>query len=236
MTELDQDGALAAYWRFFEMFNTRDAYNFSVAMSYPHVRVSWAREAVILADIESHALSVGWDQFIATGWDHTVGKEPTLLGISENKAHVAGGWTRYTKDEKPILSNLVCYIITRVDDQWGIQCRFGTDSRDKATESAKPTEAHQQLVYQFLDTAPSSDADAQWETLADDLLVIDVGQVKRYKRGERLGLPETQVEDINVVYSGDGCITLSVKSSAGDVLLYLTKQNEDWNIRAGSWL
>jgi hypothetical protein len=44
-----------------------------------------------------------------------------------SRVHIAGGWTRYTKDNTPILSSHVTYVVTRIDDSWGIQSRFAVD-------------------------------------------------------------------------------------------------------------
>ncbi|MDE0440902.1 MAG: hypothetical protein OXL38_02165 [Gammaproteobacteria bacterium] len=61
------------------------------------------------------------------GWDHTVGIEPQVLHVAPNKVHLVGGWTRYTKDDQPIISNQVTYIATDVNGHWGMQSRYGID-------------------------------------------------------------------------------------------------------------
>ena len=234
---MDESGALAGYWRFFETFNTRDAYTFSSAMSYPHVRVSWAKYPTVLADMEAHALSVGWDRFIETGWDHTVGKEPKLIGMSESKAHIVGGWTRYTKDEQPILSNLVCYIVTRVNDQWGIQCRFGTDSGGESIDKnsfigSEVTE----ITREFIEGSNNRDITAQWEHTTDEIFVIGAGKVDRIYRDDDHLFPNLGECEIEAVYLGLECATMKATSDQGEALPYLVKENDLWKVQAGSWL
>lgn len=130
MTDAAETAALEAYGRFFTNFNSRDARQFTAALHFPHVRISPRRTPVVIEEAQTHASRHSWEPFIATGWDHTTGKPGELLHVGDTKAHVLGGWTRYTADEKPILSNTVAYIVTNIDGRWGIQSRFGIDPGD----------------------------------------------------------------------------------------------------------
>ena len=47
---------------------------------------------------------------------------------TDDKVHLAGGWTRFRADDSPIISNRVLYVLTRLEQGWGIQARFGVDS------------------------------------------------------------------------------------------------------------
>ena len=230
------DAALDAYWRFFETFNTRDAYTFSTAMSYPHVRVSWAREPVVLADQEAHALSVGWDAFIRSGWDHTVGADPEVIGSSDAKAHIAGGWTRYTVSDEPILTNKVCYIVTRVEGKWGIQSRFGTDPGNDGVEQTE-SESVSALdhVSGFLQAIASKDGSTD-RFISDEFFVIGVGAVRRVKRGEDLLMEGMHDPQLRVIQSGPSSITVCALEHGHEALIYAVRQENEWKIKAGSWL
>jgi hypothetical protein len=120
--------AIAAYWRFFEGTNSRDPVQVTNALNYPHVRISARGKPGIAWERAAHADKMTFDAMLETGWDHTVGAEPRVLHVSDDKVHIQGGWTRYNSVDEPIMSNEVCYIVTRVDDTWGMQSRFGTDS------------------------------------------------------------------------------------------------------------
>lgn len=230
------DSALDAYWRFFETFNTRDAYAFSSAMSYPHVRVSWAREPVILADQEAHALSVGWDAFIRSGWDHTVGTEPEIIGYSNEKAHIAGGWTRFTASDKPILTNKVCYIATCVEQRWGIQSRFGTDPGNNGGEQTpRESQSALELVRSFLQTLENTDASIE-RFISDGFLVIGVGAVRKVRPGDDLKVKSMRAPRLSVVQSGPSSITVNAVEDGHAVLIYAIREESDWRIKAGSWL
>ena len=123
-----ETSALAAYWRFFEATNSRDVQRLTDALNFPHVRISARGNANVVPDTQTHLGRVSYDAIIATGWDHTVGMAPEILDVASNKVHIKGGWTRFTGDDKPIISNVVTYIATLVDGHWGIQSRFGTDT------------------------------------------------------------------------------------------------------------
>ena len=129
----------AAYWSFFDRFNAKDAEGWAAAMSYPHVRVSASapptrggrfdpRTASFLtptpADYTSMATQAGWERFEATGWVRTQGLEPRRVHETDDKVHLAGGWTRYRADDSPIISNRVLYVLTRLEQGWGIQARL----------------------------------------------------------------------------------------------------------------
>ncbi|MYD42410.1 MAG: hypothetical protein F4W90_00800 [Gammaproteobacteria bacterium] len=232
------DSALAAYWRFFETFNTRDAYAFSSAMNYPQVRVSWARQAVVLADMEAHALSVSWDAFIASGWDHTNGAEPQVVAQSNAIAHINGGWTRVDAQGNAILSNRVCYIATNVDGHWGIQSRFGTDpGQRKALDQQLDREAASNHVSAFLHALDAGNGDAAWSYLADEFLQIGVGAVVRHKHGDELWLPYAGIEALRIIQSGPSSATFSAALDNRHALFYVTVDSENrFQIKAGSWL
>ncbi len=230
------DSALDAYWRFFETFNTRDAYTFSTAMSYPHVRVSWARDPVILADHEAHALSVGWDAFIRSGWDHTVGADPDVIGLSDEKAHIAGGWTRFTASDEPILTNKVCYVATYVEGRWGIQSRFGTDPGNEGVElTASESVAVLDRVGGFLRSLANDDGSIDRFT-SDEFFVIGIGTVQRIKRGDNLGLRGMHAPKLRVIQSGPSSITVNAVEDGHASLIYVVRQASEWRIKAGSWL
>ena len=131
---MSQQTPLDAYFNFFASFNTRDAWQFSSALQYPHVRLSSHSEPVIYADTEAHALRTSWDRFIEAGWDHTEGMEPTVIHSSDDKYHIQGGWNRIKPNGDTLLTNRVTYVVTKIDENWGIQCRYGTDPRPQSEE------------------------------------------------------------------------------------------------------
>jgi hypothetical protein len=71
---------------------------------------------------------MSWDAVEATGWDHTEEVEPEIIQLGPSQVHIAGGWTRFTKTNEPIVSTRVTYIVTKVGKKWGIQSRFAVDA------------------------------------------------------------------------------------------------------------
>jgi hypothetical protein len=128
-------------------------------MSYPHMRVSAGARAgtsgehfhqrsatriyADRAEYAGSAESMGWDRFIATGWARTQGLEPVRVHESGDMVVLAGGWTRQRDDGSPIVSNRVLYTLTRLEGGWGIQARFGIDSR--MPEGDRPSHAVEHL-------------------------------------------------------------------------------------------
>ena len=100
------------YWRFFEGTNSRDSRRVTDALNYPHVRISARGNPNVVPHRQTHAGKMSFDPLIATGWDHTVGMEPEVLHVAPRKVHIKGGWTRYDRDDRPIMTNRVTYIAT----------------------------------------------------------------------------------------------------------------------------
>ena len=122
-----------AYYEFFRADSAKEAKAWAAVMQYPHVRVSAITKPVYYETPEEYAARASWTKREATGWVRSVGVEPVRLHAGRgaetgDKAHLAGGWTRYNANDEPILRNRVTYVLTRINGSWGIQARFGTDS------------------------------------------------------------------------------------------------------------
>ena len=167
-----------AYFEFFRADSAQEAEAWAAVMSYPHVRVSAAGRVDYYETAEDYASRASWEAREATGWVRSRGIEPVRLHESADKVHLAGGWTRFNADDEPILRNRVTYILTCIDDSWGIQARFGTDSFAEGEESdvtgaVGAVEGHlQDLVQGDLDSAVSA--------IELPLVTVGVGQVERH--------------------------------------------------------
>ncbi len=122
-----QTAALGAYRRFFAGFNSREAQAWAASLHFPHVRVSSRGPVQPVPSLGDHVAAMSWNPVEATGWDHSTEHEPEIVHTGDSRFHIAGGWTRYTKDDEPILSSYVTYVVTRLGDSWGIQSRFAVD-------------------------------------------------------------------------------------------------------------
>lgn len=230
---MPRDTALHAYRNFFESFNSRDPHEFSMALHYPHVRVSWRNAPGIVADPEAHAMNQSWNRLIDQGWDHTNGADPQVVHTSADKWHISGGWTRVREDNSLILTNYVTYIVTRIDELWGIQCRYGMDS-EPGDQSSNVDESWK-VVDQFRRSASRGEIDGVWKTCGPVVHVIEVGKVRRFSAMDVLPLKEIAAANIEHIHSGSHCATFAVTGSINSVLLYLTNEN-GWKIQAISWV
>ena len=106
------------------------------------------------------------------------GIEPVRLHESDDKVHLAGGWTRFNADDEPILSNRVTYILTRIEGAWGIQARFGTDSFAEG-ESVDATGAVG-VVERHLRDFVKGDLDAVVSAFEFPLVDVGIGRVVRH--------------------------------------------------------
>ena len=113
------------------------------------------------------------------GWVRTQGIEPVRIHESEAKVHLAGGWTRYTSSDEPILANRVTYILTRIDGGWGIQARFGLDSYVPGEDFSGAEQAATAVIDDAAKAVASGDREAYARALHLPLVVVDVGSVER---------------------------------------------------------
>ncbi|MCY3567954.1 MAG: hypothetical protein OXH38_04965 [Chloroflexi bacterium] len=168
----------AAYWAFFDRFNAKDPNGWAGAMSYPHVRVSAASPRASgaqpgartasgvypsAADYAAMAADAGWQRFEVTGWVRTQGITPRVVHSSTDKVHLAGGWTRHRADDSEIVTNRVLYVMTRTDEGWGIQARFGVDGFSKGAERGAESEAALAALARLMQTLEPGDVD-HWLT------------------------------------------------------------------------
>ena len=151
-------------------------------MNYPHVRVSAGVGSDAYYETpQDYAARSSWDRFKADGWVRTQGIDPVRIHESDDKVHLAGGWTRYNAADEPIRSNRVTYILTRLQGGWGIQARFGTDSFEAGEDTAPSQQAALDIVEHHLDAwdaraFPSCTALARYP-----LTEVGVGAIDRYE-------------------------------------------------------
>ncbi len=249
----------AAYWSFFETFNRQDAVGWSGAMSYPHVRVSAAlppaqggsydpRTPSFLYptpdDYVSGVSAAGWERFKATGWVRTQGVTPRVVHRSATKAHLAGGWTRYRADGSAIISNRVLYVLTRTDDGWGIQARFGVDGWSADADFSAEGEAAVRAAEALGVLVNARDYAQLAARMMYPFTVVEVGDVRR------IDSPEAQVADAagrelgavpgsaRVVSAGRRGVnvawTLVERGVEREEILFLIQRDGEWRLAAAS--
>jgi hypothetical protein len=242
MSEQARDGALAAYWQFFESFNTRDSEKFASALQFPHLRVSARGPAPsIIAKPDLQAQGTSYERVLATGWHHTIGAEPEVLHLSPEKVHIRGGWTRYNKDDEPILTNFVTYIVTLVENHWGIQCRFGVDPGPDG-ETPKTAATALTVLEGALAAMGSGDLTAATELFNYPHFNIDPGDVRSYASADEVAptLPSGDVKpsDLRALQSGPNSVSMAfdAKIDRRDMqgVVLATEREGHWGIESRS--
>ena len=117
-------GAIQALEAFMAALNTGDQKALFDTMHVPHVRISGNGVAIYATreDLEKDYL----EEFAARAgdsWHHTVLDSTQVIHSSENKVHVFIQFTRYDKDDSPIVTHQSLWIMTKVEGRWGAQAR-----------------------------------------------------------------------------------------------------------------
>lgn len=244
-----------AYWAFFDTFNAQDAAAWAGVMSYPHVRVSPPPEQArgdatprtpsrVFASAEEYAAMAprAFERIAATGWVRTEGLEPEVVHRAEDRVHLAGGWTRYGAADEPILTNRVSYILTRLDEGWGIQARFGIDSWSEDADTSEQERAALELAERSIDIVNAGDREGFRGLFNYPLTQVGVGSVTvsegpadvRFMFADAPGISA----EIRVVHAGTRGVTLAADlrgpGLALDELVLVTLAEGRWGMQAVS--
>lgn len=231
-----------AYFEFFRADSAKEPMGWANVMSYPHVRVSARGRAALYPTRQDYAAAADWSGREATGWVRSEGIPPVRLHESPNKVHLLGGWTRFNKDDEPILENRVTYILTKPADSWGIQARFGTDSWPGTDDDAAGSEASAELarLYAELTAVPERAA----ERCIYPMTVVEVGAVRQladagefvaaHSGGEAV---EWTASEIKAVQAGSRGVVVSAMlngPSVGKGLFLLGRTDQGWKLAGTS--
>ena len=247
---------LAPAEKFMETWNTRDPEIWASSLNFPHARPS-ARGYRLWPTKEDYVAGVDYANVIATGWDHTVFEDLRLIHEGDTKTHVAGRWSRVDADDNSIRRNLVTYVATEVEGQWGIQARFGAGAPLPEDQQGPVAESAIAKVEEYLAAFNARDPAAWAATLNYPHLRVASGTVREWETegefaewmdfdafAERTGWDHSrwdQIEAVQVAENGVNVALTFSRYNADDEListfdtLYLvTNDNGSWGIRARS--
>ena len=163
------DSPEAVYFAFLDAFNKRDMDGWTGVNAWPHARISaadpdsqahWRPPTRVFQDAAEYAEQPIWNDLAASGWARTEPLKPTIVQRSDVKAHLAGGWTRYDPDERPLASNRIVYVTTLVDGSWRLQAQLKTDSFQAGADFSVEREAARDAVESALALLHARDIDA----------------------------------------------------------------------------
>ena len=241
------DSPEAAYEAFFTHFNAEDAPAWANVMHYPHVRVSAGTGSDACYETpQDYAARASWDRFKADGWVRTQGIEPVRIHESDDKVHLAGGWTRYDAADEPIRSNRVTYILTRLEGSWGIQARFGTDSFEEAADTDPSQQAALDIVERHLDAWDARALPSCTALASYPLTEVGARDVTRYEDSAAYEAAltsqtwsATTTRRVRALQAGrtgvNVAVTVTLQNGRREQTLFLVAQHEEiWHISARS--
>ena len=172
------------YWEFFRADRTRDAKAWAAVMRYPHVRVAAPGRIEYFRTEEEFVAVTDWAERTATGWVRTEGIEPQVFQSTRDKVHVAGGWVRYSAENKPILSNRVVYALTRGTSVWGVQARFACGA--STTWQEAPDEEPANKVKRFLELLIDGELNTCAAMVRFPFIFVGTGSVQGFRNESSL--------------------------------------------------
>ena len=108
--------------QFLEAFNDRDIEAWSKTLNYPHVRFA-SGQVKVWENRQAFVSETNLQPLIESGWNHSRWLRREVVLSSPLKIHISTSFERYDKDNQAISAYESLYIITKKDNQWGIQAR-----------------------------------------------------------------------------------------------------------------
>lgn len=250
-----EQGALAALEDYLETWNTRKPEVWATSLHFPHVRPS-AGTFRVTRSPDEYTTTVSFERALATGWHRSQWDSFRVLHVSSAKVHVAGQYTRYTREGAPIFAALVTYIVTKRDGRWGTQARFGAGRVGLTPDEieANSTAATAALADYF--NAMNDPVDVaswaqtmhypqvrvaggrleQWETDAAFMAGTEPGRLRTWFT--------TRLVDVDTVQVGQHAVNAAVRYSlenadgdslvVHDAVFLVTRRDGTWKVQARS--
>ena len=106
---------------FFEGFNAEDDARIREALQFPHVRIASGTVRVVDAP---DSFRTPFDRLKEhEGWHHSSLDRAEVVHESADKVHFDVAFSRYHADGTKYATHEALWVVTRLDDHWGIQAR-----------------------------------------------------------------------------------------------------------------
>ena len=116
--------ALRACDALYETINAHDPEGHVRSLNFPHVRLASGHVTVWKNVDELRATYLpAVAQPLEPGWHHSTMDRKDVIHSSPDKVHVAVQYTRWTEDNRPIATYQALWVVTCIDDHWGVQVR-----------------------------------------------------------------------------------------------------------------
>ena len=119
--ETSSAAAVSVLDRFMAALNAQDAKGVNEAFNFPHVRLAsgtvttWAHRGDYKLETFRARVEDGWAR---SAWD-----KRDVIHAGADKVHLDVQFSRHGADGGTIASYRSIYIVTRIEDRWGIQAR-----------------------------------------------------------------------------------------------------------------
>lgn len=104
-------------------FNNRDYIGMADLFNFPHIRFANEKVGVISREEYLKSQNKVSKLLYKEGWDHTQIKKIETIQNGPSKSHYKIHFIRYDKNSKIIHDFTTLWIVTKLDNHWGIQFR-----------------------------------------------------------------------------------------------------------------
>ena len=104
-------------------FNNRDYIGMADLFNFPHIRFANEKVGVISREEYLKSQNKVSELLYKEGWDHTQIKKIETIQNGSSKSHYKIHFIRYDKNSKIIHDFTTLWIVTKLDNHWGIQFR-----------------------------------------------------------------------------------------------------------------
>ena len=104
-------------------FNNRDYIGMADLFNFPHIRFANEKVGVISREEYLKSQNKVSELLYKEGWDHTQIKKIETIQNGHSKSHYKIHFIRYDKNSKIIHDFTTLWIVTKLDNHWGIQFR-----------------------------------------------------------------------------------------------------------------
>jgi hypothetical protein len=187
------------------------------------------RPSVPFSSAEDYANRFDYSNIIGPGWDHTAVETMTIVHIIRDKAHVAGLYHRYDEEGNRIRTARVTYLVTSVDDRWGVQARFAAgEPHETEADSTQADAAALEAVDRYLNAFYRGGASDWASTLLYPFVNVRVGGLDEIKTLEdavrfhrshfdaQLGEGSVTWQRLRVIQSGSAGVTVAAEIGRRD--------------------
>tara|TARA_B100000768_G_scaffold181335_1_gene203892 strand:- start:976 stop:1395 length:420 start_codon:yes stop_codon:yes gene_type:complete len=108
---------------YIKAFNNRDYIGMADLFNFPHIRFANEKVGVISREEYLKSQNKVSELLHKEGWDHTQIKKIETIQNGPSKSHYKIHFIRYDKNSKIIHDFTTLWIVTKLDNHWGIQFR-----------------------------------------------------------------------------------------------------------------